>query len=96
MIIEVATLDVKPGLAADFEQAFDKVQRIIASMKGYRPHQLQLSIENESRTILLVEWESLEDHIEGFRNSREYQEWKALLHHFYDPFPSVEHFKSVT
>ncbi|MBL6961753.1 MAG: antibiotic biosynthesis monooxygenase, partial [Anaerolineales bacterium] len=68
----------------------------IASMKGYLSHQLQRSIENESRTILLVEWETLEDHTEGFRNSREYQEWKALLHHFYDPFPSVGHFKSVT
>ena len=96
MILEVATLDVKPGLEVDFEFAFGKAQKFIASMKGYLSHQLQRSIENESRTILLVEWETLEDHTEGFRNSREYQEWKALLHHFYDPFPSVGHFKSVT
>jgi len=95
MILEVATLDVKPGLEAEFEQAFDKAQKIIASMKGYRSHQLQRSIENDSRYILLVEWETLKDHTEGFRNSEEYQEWKAVLHHFYDPFPTVEHFKSV-
>ena len=95
MILEVAILDVKPGLEADFELAFGKAQKIIASMRGYRYHQLQRSIENESRYILLVEWESLKDHTEGFRNSKEYQEWKALLHHFYDPFPTVEHFKLV-
>ena len=95
MILEVATLDVKLGQEADFEQAFDKAQKIIASMKGYRSHQLQRSIENDSRYILLVEWETLKDHTEGFRNSEEYQEWKAVLHHFYDPFPTVEHFKTV-
>ncbi len=95
MILEVATLDIKPGLEADFELAFHKAQEIISSTKGYRSHQLQHCIENESRYILLVNWETIEDHIEGFRGSEEYQEWKALLHHFYDPFPTVEHFKSV-
>jgi heme-degrading monooxygenase HmoA len=45
--------------------------------------------------LLLVEWETLEAHTEGFRNSEAYQEWRALLHHFYDPFPVVEHFESV-
>ena len=95
MILEVATLDVKSGQETDFEQAFDKAQKIIASMKGYRSHQLQRCVENESRYILLVNWETLEDHTKGFRNSEEYQEWKAILHHFYDPFPTVEHFRSI-
>ncbi len=95
MILEVAILDIKPGLEEDFKLAFEKAQKIIASMEGYLSHQLQHSVENESRYILLVNWETLEDHTEGFRGSEEYQEWKALLHHFYDPFPEVEHFKSV-
>jgi len=95
MILEVATLDVKSGQETDFEQAFDKAQKIITSMKGYRSHQLQRCVENESRYILLVNWETLEDHTKGFRNSEEYQEWKAILHHFYDPFPTVEHFRSI-
>ena len=95
MILEVAILDVKPGLEKDFEKAFGKAQKIISSMKGYVSHQLQHCLEKESRYILLVNWEKLEDHTEGFRNSDEYQEWKKLLHHFYDPFPTVEHYKSV-
>ncbi|MCP4140978.1 MAG: antibiotic biosynthesis monooxygenase [Chloroflexi bacterium] len=95
MILEVAILDVKPGLEKEFEEAFGKAQKIISSMKGYVSHQLQNCLEKENRYILLVNWETLEDHTEGFRNSDEYQEWKKLLHHFYDPFPTVEHYESV-
>ena len=95
MILEVAILDVKPNLEAEFEQNFAKAQTIISSMKGYISHQLQRCIENPSRYILLVNWQTLEDHEQGFRQSAQYQEWKALLHHFYDPFPTVEHYQNV-
>ncbi len=95
MILEVAVLDVKPGLEQEFERNFSKAQAIIASMKGYVSHQLQHCIEKPSRYILLVNWETLADHEQGFRQSAEYQEWKALLHHFYDPFPTVEHYEPV-
>ncbi|MOA13356.1 hypothetical protein D3C78_1334050 [compost metagenome] len=64
-------------------------------MNGYRWHQLQKCIEKPSRYLLLVEWETLEDHTIGFRNSVEYQRWKELLHKFYDPFPTVEHYELV-
>ena len=93
MILEVATLDVKPGMQKDFESAFGEAQKIISSMKGYISHQLQKCIEKNNRYILLVHWENLEDHTKGFRDSPEYQKWKALLHHFYDPFPVVEHYQ---
>ncbi|USD34955.1 MULTISPECIES: antibiotic biosynthesis monooxygenase family protein [Vibrio] len=95
MILEVAILDVKPDMEKDFEQNFSKAQAIISSMQGYISHQLQRCIENPRRYILLVNWQTLEDHEVGFRQSAEYQEWKALLHHFYDPFPTVEHYESV-
>lgn len=95
MILEVATLDVRPGQQAQFEQAFSDAQSIIASMPGYVSHQLQRCVENDSRYVLLVNWRKLEDHTIGFRQSPEYQEWRKLLHHFYDPFPTVEHFTPV-
>ena len=95
MILELAILDVRPGQEHEFEVAFEQAQAIIASMHGYVSHRLRRGIENPSRYALLVEWETLEDHSVGFRGSAEYQEWKALLHHFYDPFPTVEHFESV-
>ncbi len=95
MILEVAILDVIPGKEGAFEKDFEKAQSIIALMPGYISHELQRCIENSSRFILLVRWEKLEDHTEGFRGSDEYQEWKRLLHHYYDPFPEVEHYESV-
>jgi heme-degrading monooxygenase HmoA len=95
MILEVAILDVKPTETDAFETAFLQAQSIISSMPGYGGHQLQKCIERENRYVLLVTWQTLEDHTQGFRESDEYQQWKALLHHFYDPFPVVEHYQLI-
>jgi len=95
MILEAAMLQVKTGMEEDFEEAFRQASIIISSMKGYITHELQRCIEIEGKYLLLVKWETLEDHTEGFRGSSEYQEWKKLLHHFYDPFPTVEHFEQI-
>ncbi|WP_434662464.1 antibiotic biosynthesis monooxygenase family protein [Aeromonas sp. NJAU223] len=95
MILEVAPLQVIAGQSAAFEQAFAKAQRIISTMPGYAGHQLQRSLADPDRYLLLVNWQRLEDHTQGFRGSPHYQQWKALLHHFYDPFPTVEHFQAV-
>ena len=92
MILEVAILNVIPGLEDEFLNAFSKAKEIIIKMDGYISHQLKRCIENISQFILLVEWEKLTDHTEGFRKSKEYQQWKSLLHHFYDPFPTVGHY----
>ena len=95
MILEVAVLDVIPNQEQDFESAFEKASPIIVSMQGYISHQLQRCVEKQSRYILLVKWETLDDHTVGFRGSEQYLEWKKLLHHFYDPFPVVEHYELV-
>ena len=95
MIPEVAILEVIPGQEDAFQTSFEEAQRLIASMKGYQGHELRRSIEKPSRYLLLVRWEKLSDHTEGFRGSPEYQEWRQLLHHYYDPFPEVEHYESV-
>lgn len=95
MILEVALLQVKPGLTEDFEYNFKQAAGIICKMKGYINHELRKCIEDKNKYILLVRWETLEDHTKGFRESEEYQEWKKLLHHFYEPFPTVEHFEEI-
>ena len=96
MILEVAILNIKAGMSDDFESAFSKASSIISSMPGYISHELQKCVEVRDRYLLLVYWETIEDHTIGFRQSAEYQTWKLLLHHFYDPFPVVEHYYSVT
>lgn len=95
MILEVAILNVIPGQEDDFLKAFSQAQGIISKMIGYHSHQLKRCIEHKSQFILLVEWEKLTDHTVGFRESKEYQEWKGLLHHFYNPFPTVEHYTDI-
>jgi heme-degrading monooxygenase HmoA len=95
VILELAVLDVKPGQTREFEAAFGVAQRIIAASPGYLSHELQRCLEKPGRYLLLVRWRSLADHTEGFRKSAPYQEWKRLLHHFYDPFPVVEHYEAV-
>ncbi len=95
MILEVAILNIKQSKSTEFEAAFKKAQLIISSMPGYISHELQKCIEQENKYILLVHWKKLEDHTKGFRESSEYLIWKEVLHHFYEPFPEVEHYKMI-
>jgi heme-degrading monooxygenase HmoA len=96
MVTELAVLNVIPGRESEFEAAFDQAKGIISSRAGFRSLDLQRCLENPARYFLLVEWDRIEDHTEGFRGSSEYAEWRRLLHHFYEPFPTVEHFQRVT
>lgn len=92
MILEHALLHVDPARIAEFEAAFADAKQIISAMPGFTNLTLSRGIERPNTYLLLVEWERLEDHTDGFRGSDAYQAWKTLLHHFYDPFPVVEHF----
>jgi heme-degrading monooxygenase HmoA len=95
MILEVALLNIRQGQVAEFEEAFALAKNIISVMPGYISYELHRCIDAENKYLLLVRWQRLEDHTEGFRKSAEYQEWKRLLHHFYEPFPIVEHFSGT-
>lgn len=95
MILEHAVLPVLPGREAEFEEAFAKAKRIIAAMPGFAGLTLSRCLERPEGYLLLVRWERLEDHTQGFRGSADYQEWRTLLHHFYEPFPVVEHYETV-
>ncbi|MBU7586035.1 MAG: antibiotic biosynthesis monooxygenase [Nostoc sp. TH1S01] len=95
MILEAVMLNVKTGTEQDFENAFKQASFLISSMNGYISHELHKCLEVSGKYLLLVKWETLEAHTSGFRGSPEYQEWKQLLHHFYEPFPIVEHFEPI-
>jgi len=95
VILEHALLPVKPGQEADFERAFATATDIISAVPGFRNLTLSRCLERPGGYLLLVEWDRLEDHTEGFRGSPAYEDWRALLHSFYDPFPVVEHYVTV-
>jgi heme-degrading monooxygenase HmoA len=96
VILEHALLPVRPGHEVAFEAAFATAKTIIAASPGFRTLSLSRCQERPSTYLLLVEWDRLEDHTEGFRGSPAYQQWRQQLHHFYDPFPTVEHFDQVS
>jgi heme-degrading monooxygenase HmoA len=94
-VLEVARLDVRPGAAGEFLEAFAEARPSIEATPGFLGLELRRCIDEGStdRFLLTVEWETLEAHTVGFRQSGErYERWRSLLHHFYDPFPIVEHY----
>lgn len=95
MILEAAILYVKKGEEANFEIDFLNAGKYISSIKGYIKHSLRKCLEQQNKYMLLVEWENLEDHTIGFRQSTQYLEWKNMLHHYYEPFPIVEHYMTI-
>ncbi len=94
MILELAILSVRSGSALTYEAAFREASQYIAASPGYVSHELRRCIETPDKYVLLVQWRSVEDH-EAFRTSDRYEHWRRLLHHFYDPFPTVEHYELV-
>jgi heme-degrading monooxygenase HmoA len=96
MILEIATLQIRPDDRAAFEAAFPAAARILSSAQGYISHQLQRSVDTQNRYILLVHWQTKENHTVGFRGSAQYQEWRKMLHHFFDSAPSVEHYELIS
>ena len=95
MITEIALLKIRKGQTAAFEEAFANAQPIMEAARGYIQHELHQCIENDDKYLLTVLRNTIEDHTTDFRESAGYKEWKKLLHHFYDPFPVVEHYKRI-
>ena len=95
MVLEHAVLQVVPGQETSFEEAFAAAKNIIAASPGFRSLSLSRCLEHDRRYLLLVEWDSLADHVEGFRTSPGYDKWRRLLHHFYNPFPEVVHYRTI-
>ncbi|MEN9603956.1 MAG: hypothetical protein RL545_645 [Actinomycetota bacterium] len=92
MVLEHALLNIKVGLNDEFEKALISALPILRNFPGNISARVLKSVEKENQFLLLAEWDSVSSHEDGFRKSEEYQEWKKLLHKFYEPFPEVTHF----
>ena len=93
MVLELATVDIKSGTNAEFEDALNKAQHIISRSKGYIGHQFQKCIEQDNRYVLLIRWETLEDHTKGFREPELFKEWRALIGPYFETPPAVQHYE---
>ena len=93
MILEVADIRITPGRQADFARAAHRgIQTVIAKAKGFLGYQVRHSVETPDRYLLLLEWETLEDHTVGFRGSAAYAQWRSIVVDFFAAPPFVEHF----
>ncbi len=92
MIIEHALLEVTPGRESDFEIAMGKAFAIIEGAAGCHGASVRRQHEDSSTYLLVVKWETVADHMDGFRPSAAYEEWRQLTHPFYATAPRVTHF----
>ena len=92
MIIESALLTVRSGQGPAFEAALREARPLIGATPGFLGLEVRPCLEKPDHYLLLVKWETLEDHTVGFRESDRYQKWRTALHHFYEPFPTVLHY----
>lgn len=95
MITEHVLLPVIPGQEDAYEKAFTRAKKVILAAPGCLGLTLSRCVERPNTYLLLVQWQRIEDHMVGFRESEAFLEWRSLLHHFYDPAPVVEHFEQV-
>jgi heme-degrading monooxygenase HmoA len=96
MVLELATIDIKPEMNAAFEMNLEKAQRVINQSKGYISHQFHKCIEQNNRYVLLIRWKTLEDHTKGFRESELFKEWRALIGPYFENPPMVQHYARIS
>ena len=95
MVLERAQIRIAPGREEEFETAFAQARLVVAAARGFVSATLSRGVESPSTYLLLVEWQTLEDHTEGFRGSPAFAEWRGLIGHLFDGPPDVEHFVQV-
>ncbi len=94
-MLEQVELTVMEGQEAAYEAAFEQAAPIIRRQTGCRAVRLVRSVEHPRHYVLLVEWARESDHSIGFRQSQDYRAWRALLHHFYEQVPPVDHWRDI-
>jgi len=92
VIVEQALLQVRPGEEAAFEAALHEARPLIEASPGFMEMAVRPAVAEPGLYLLLVSWRTVADHRDGFRKSDRYEEWRRLLHCFYDPIPIVRYF----
>jgi heme-degrading monooxygenase HmoA len=95
MVLEVALIDVLAGQEEQFVTAYGKAREVLAGTPGCRSIRMTRGIESPSRFVLLVEWDSVEAHLENFRATDRFTTWRGLIGPHFDGAPRVEHFIDV-
>ena len=92
MILEQAVFAITPGSEGEFEAALEQAKELVAQTRGFRSLQLRRGVEQPTSYLLLIEWETLEDHMVGFRESDRFPRWRELIGSYFASPPVVQHF----
>lgn len=95
MTLELATIDIKEGENIAFEAALEQAKLVIAQATGFINITVQKCVEQNNRYILLIHWQTLEDHTVGFRESALFTQWRALIVPFFETPPFVQHYHII-
>ena len=95
MVLEVALIAVLPGREDEFIEAYGKARETLVTTPGCRSVRMTRGIESPARFVLLVEWDSVEAHLENFRATERFVTWRGLIGPYFDGAPTVEHFTDV-
>jgi heme-degrading monooxygenase HmoA len=95
MVLEVALIDVQEGREAEFAAAYAKAYPVLAETPGCRSVRMTRGVETSTRFVLLVEWDSVDAHLDNFRATERFTTWRGLIGPYFDGAPRVEHFTDV-
>ncbi|MGV8897972.1 MAG: antibiotic biosynthesis monooxygenase family protein [Burkholderiaceae bacterium] len=97
MILELADIHIKTGTHADFDIAIQRgINEVIAKAKGFSGYKLNRGIESPERYVLMIFWETLENHTVDFRESAAFQDWRSIVGPYFASPPVVEHFNLLS
>lgn len=97
MILEIADIRIQPGQQSAFDAAIKRgLEQVISKSKGYVEHRVNKCIETPERYVLMIFWETLENHTVDFREAPAFQEWRGIVGPFFAAPPHVEHFTLLT
>ena len=93
MILEVADIRIQPGRQAEFDEAIQRgLRTVIARAQGFKGWKVNKGVESPERYLLMIFWDTLEDHTVAFRGGPLFAEWRAIVGPFLAAPPVVEHF----
>ena len=96
MILELADIRIPPGKQAEFDAAIQRgVETVISQAKGFRGYKVNKGVESPERDILMIYWDTLENHTVDFRGGPLFPQWRAIVGPFFAVPPTVEHFTLV-
>lgn len=95
MVLEVALISVLAGQEDAFASAYLKGRETLATTPGCRSVRMTRGVESPSKFTLLVEWDSVDAHLENFRATDRFHTWRGLIGPYFDGAPLVEHFTDV-